>query len=94
MLRGHTLKGTPAARLGPLYYNTVTRRCIGQIEQFATEARHQSGPESRYRYERAYGLYLGWRALVMDQVPDAVFARDDAILEALLPQLPHGPQAT
>lgn len=94
MLRGHTLKGTPAARLGPLYYETVTRRCIGQIEQFAAEARHHSGSESRFRYERAYGLYLGWRALVMDQVPDAVFAQDDAILEALLPQLPHGQEGS
>jgi hypothetical protein len=66
------------------YYEWITRRCTDQIEQAMADARRHSGLESRYRTERAYGVYMGWRALVMELADPAEFARDDKNLEGLL----------
>ena len=73
------------------YYRTVTQRCKSQIEQFMGEAGRHTGAEAQYRFERAYGVYIGWRVLAMDHAADDEFARDDAALEDLLRHLPpHG----
>lgn len=76
--------GHPAFLHSSYYYRTVTQRCKNQIEQFIGEAHRHQGAEAQYRYERAYGVYMGWRALAMDHASDDEFARDDASLEALL----------
>jgi hypothetical protein len=68
----------------PLYYRSITAHVTAQIEQFIAEANRHAGIESRYRVERAYGLYLGWRSLVAPTANDDEFERDDLMLEALL----------
>lgn len=36
------------------------------------------------RREWAYGLYIGWRAIVADRVDPEIYRHDDEILESLL----------
>lgn len=73
-----------SALSGPLSYMAITRRCAEQIRQFMASARRHVGIDARYRREQAYGVYMGWRALVFDIADPAEFARDDARMEALL----------
>ncbi|NHZ37808.1 hypothetical protein [Massilia rubra] len=65
-------------------YAAITTHCAAQIAQFMAEARRRSGAEACYRRERAYGVYIGWRALVGGHADQAMFHRDDLRLEALL----------
>ncbi|MDQ1924799.1 hypothetical protein [Massilia pseudoviolaceinigra] len=65
-------------------YAVLTAHCANQIAQFMAESRRQSGAEARYRRERAYGLYIGWRTLAGGHADHALFLRDDRRLEALL----------
>jgi hypothetical protein len=70
----------------PYSYATITEHCAEQIAQFLAEAHRHSGREARYRLERAYGAYIGWRALVAEYADPAAFYADDRRLEALLKQ--------
>lgn len=49
-----------------------------------SEARRHTGAEANFRQERAYGVYIGWRALVAGFADPDVFIQDDRRLEALL----------
>jgi hypothetical protein len=71
-------------------YAAITAHCAGQIAQFMAESRRKSGVEACYRRERAYGVYIGWRALVGGHADQGMFQRDDLRLEALLSG-PPGP---
>lgn len=51
---------------------------------FMTDAKRHAGMEALMRRERAYGLYIGWRALAVEMTNAGDFARDDRRLEALL----------
>lgn len=69
---------------GPYTYESLTERSAALISHFMMEARRYSDLESRLRRERAYGVYMGWRTLVMDSAVAEVFAVDDRRLEELL----------
>lgn len=65
-------------------YRELTDKSYCRIVQLMDEARHRKGDESLQRREWAYGLYIGWRALVAERVDADVFVHDDEILESLL----------
>ncbi|MFB9242819.1 hypothetical protein IV454_20920 [Massilia antarctica] len=83
------MQTTPPSAQHPYSYAAITAHCADQIAQLMADARRQSGAEARYRYERAYGVYIGWRALVGGHADHALFARDDKRLEALLAATTH-----
>lgn len=65
-------------------YGAITQHCFEQMCQLMTEAAHKKGHEARCRRERAYGIYMGWRALVAEHTDPALFYSDDRRLEAAL----------
>jgi hypothetical protein len=65
-------------------YDHVTGHVTEQMAYFMTEARRHAGVDALVRRERAYGLYIGWRALAVEMTSAAQFACDDRRLEALL----------
>lgn len=65
-------------------YRELTDNSYRRIVQLMDESRHRKGDESLQRREWAYGLYMGWRALVAERVDADVFIHDDEILESLL----------
>jgi hypothetical protein len=65
-------------------YRELTDNSYRRISQLMEESRQRKGDESLQRREWAYGLYLGWRAVVAERVEPDVFAHDDEILESLL----------
>ena len=65
-------------------YESITQHCFEQITRLIDEATRRTGHEARYRQERAYGIYIGWRALVAEHTPPEVFYGDDRRLEAIL----------
>ncbi|MDQ1814424.1 hypothetical protein RBA41_14020 [Massilia sp. CCM 9210] len=69
---------------GPYTCESLTERSAELISHFMVEARRYSDLEARLRRERAYGVYMGWRTLVMDSAAAGVFAADDRRLEELL----------
>ncbi|MDM5181037.1 hypothetical protein PO883_28035 [Massilia sp. DJPM01] len=69
---------------GPYTYESLTERGAELISHFMMEARRYSDLEAGLRRERAYGVYMGWRTLVMDSAEAGVFAADDRRLEELL----------
>jgi len=74
-----------SASLGkPYSYAEITQHCYDQIAMLMSEARHQTGSEAAHRYERAYGVYMGWRTLVAEHTEPGIFFDDDRRLEALL----------
>jgi len=74
----------------PYSYASITQHCFEQIYQFVTEASRHTGLEARYRHERAYGVYMGWRALVAEHTEPNRFFEDDRRLESLLVAHQHG----
>lgn len=78
----------PTSFPAPYSYAAITAHCAAQIAQFMAESRRKSGAEACYRRERAYGVYIGWRALVGGHADQALFLRDDLRLEALLNYTP------
>jgi hypothetical protein len=65
-------------------YDHVTGHVSEQMSYFMIDARRHAGIDALMRRERAYGLYMGWRALAVEMTNAAQFARDDRRLEALL----------
>lgn len=65
-------------------YAFITQHCYMQMCQLMAESERQAGEEARYREERAYGVYIGWRALVIEHTAPDVFYSDDRRLEAVL----------
>lgn len=65
-------------------YASITGHCGDLIGQFMADARRHKGIESQYRRERAYGIYMGWRALVAETADPEIYFQDDCRLEALL----------
>lgn len=65
-------------------YASITQHCHEQMTRLIAEAARQTGHEARYRQERAYGIYMGWRALVAEHTPPEIFHADDCRLEAIL----------
>lgn len=65
-------------------YRELTDNSYRRISQLMEESRQRKGDESLQRREWAYGLYIGWRAVVAERVEPDVFAHDDEILESLL----------
>jgi len=77
---------SPPLRLST--YEHVTGHVSEQMNYFMTESQRHQGMEALLRRERAYGLYIGWRALAVEMVAPAQFAVDDKRLEALLAEKP------
>lgn len=65
-------------------YEVITRRCAQQLFQLMGEARRHAGVEAEARRERAYGVYLAWRAVVMEKADPSQFRSDDHLMEQLL----------
>ena len=78
--------GEAALNENSYQYGWITGRCAEHINQIMAEARRHTGHQYQYRVERAYGAYMGWRALVMDSTDPVRFANDDREMEALLKQ--------
>lgn len=65
-------------------YRELTDNSFRKITQLMDEARKRKGEDSLRRRDWAYGLYIGWRALVADRVDPKVFRHDDELMESLL----------
>ena len=67
-------------------YEEVTRTAADQIRLYvqAAHRRRATPAEARDRKERAYGVYMGWRALVESHPDRHRFNSDDRLLESLL----------
>ena len=65
-------------------YESLTRHCGRLIDDFMTEARRYSGLQARVRRERAYGVFIGWRSIVVEIADPETFFHDDRRFEALL----------
>lgn len=71
-------------RIVTFSYRELTDNSYRRIAQLMEESHRRQGDESRQRREWAYGLYVGWRAIVAERVDPEVFKHDDNILESLL----------
>lgn len=69
---------------GVYNYEVITRRCAQQLFQFMGEARRRVGVEAQARRERGYGVYLAWRAVVMENADPSQFRDDDQLMEQML----------
>jgi hypothetical protein len=74
----------PSSSLSPYTYTSITHHCGEQIAQFMVDSRRHTGVESQFCKERAYGVYMGWRALVAESADPITYARDDRRFESLL----------
>lgn len=70
--------------VAPATYKHVTEHVAEQMAWFIVDARRHSGLDALICRERAYGLYIGWRALAVEMVDPTEFFRDDQRLELLL----------
>lgn len=73
-----------ASRIVTFSYRELTDNSYRRITQLMDEARLRRGDDALRRREWAYGLYIGWRAIVAERADPAVFSHDDEILESLL----------
>jgi hypothetical protein len=73
----------------PAVYEHVTGHVVEQVASFMTDAGRHVGAESRARHERAYGLYLGWRAIAAEMTTLERFREDDYLIEHLISDSPH-----
>lgn len=73
-----------ASRIVTFSYRELTDNSKRRISQLMEEARKRQGGDSLRRREWAYGLYIGWRAIVADRVDPEIYRHDDEILESLL----------
>ena len=73
----------------PLYHGTyysydeITRVASEHIARILADAFRNPGVDGLLRRECAYGMYLGWRTLLMSHVDQAKFSADDKRLERL-----------
>jgi hypothetical protein len=74
----------PKCPLKNYLYRDITKHCSFEIEYLLVDAARHSGLERRYRIERAYGVYMGWRSLVMEHTDPMEFFVDDHRLEQLI----------
>lgn len=65
-------------------YAEVTTIAFDQITEYMRAARRCTGAEARSKKEVAYGVYIGWRALVESYSDQESYRRDDRRLELLL----------
>jgi hypothetical protein len=65
-------------------YREITDEVYCRMHRLMEESRSRKGYQSLQRREWAYGLYIGWRALVAERADNADFDRDDKTLESLL----------
>lgn len=73
-----------ARRFVTFSYRELTDNSYRRITQLMEEARLRRGDDALRRREWAYGLYIGWRAIVAERADPEVFNHDDEILESLL----------
>jgi hypothetical protein len=64
-------------------YERLTAHVAEQIQYFMADALRHRKADAVARRERAYGLYIGWRALAAE-MSATDFARDDLRLEAMV----------
>ena len=65
-------------------YRELTVATHHAIKLLMEEAHKRGGAEGQQRKEWAYGMYLGWRAMMVDRIPPGMFRLDDRVLETLL----------
>lgn len=65
-------------------YDTITFRCANSIRLLMEEAREYTTHEARYCEERAYGVYVGWKALVAQDGEAYQVCCDEKRLQNLL----------
>lgn len=78
------MKYANARLVKPYSYESITRHCSEQIKLFMADARRHSEPEAQHWRERAYGVYMGWRSIVLEHADPEAFRIDDQCLEDLL----------
>ncbi len=72
----------------PAVYEHVTGHVVEQVRSFMADAGRHAGADAVARQERAYGLYLGWRAIAAEMTTAEKFRRDDHVIELLISALP------
>jgi len=73
----------------PALYEHVTGHVVEQVTSFMADAGRHDGADSVARQERAYGLYLGWRAIAAEMTTAARFRDDDRLIEQLIANPPY-----
>jgi hypothetical protein len=74
-----------SAMPNPHTYASITGACGDLIGQFMADARRHTGIEAQYRRERAYGVYMGWRALVAETADPKIISKTNAVWKRCLP---------
>ena len=65
-------------------YSSITAHCERYIWYFVRTAERSQEPQAQVQRERAYGVYMGWRSMVIELADPLTFAVDDKRLEAAL----------
>ena len=65
-------------------YAEITKIATFQIAYYMSAARRGSHAESAAKREIAYGVYMGWRALVESHPDREAYLQDDKRLDALV----------
>jgi hypothetical protein len=65
-------------------YSELTESVRKKIVQLVIESHYRDDEEARVRQEWAYGMYIGWRAQVMERADPTRFMHDDKLIESLL----------
>lgn len=65
-------------------YTELTESVRRKIVQLVTESHYRDAEEASVRHQWAYGMYIGWRAQVMERADPTQFTRDDKLIESLL----------
>lgn len=65
-------------------YRHVTGHAAELIASFMTDSRRRKGQDALAARERAYGLYLGWRAIAAELTDERTYFNDDRVLESLI----------
>lgn len=69
-------------------YRHITQHTAEMIGSFMADARRRTGDDAAPYRERAYGLYLGWRAMATEMTDSHTFRLDDSLLEGLISNPP------
>lgn len=80
----------------PAVYRHVTGHVAEQVARYMSDAQRQAQDMASTSRERAYGLYLGWRAFAVEMTSAHQFALDDREIEQLFADRPpprSGPQS-
>lgn len=65
-------------------YTEITKIATFQISYYMSAARRGGNAESAAKREIAYGVYMGWRALVEAHPDRDAYLHDDRLLDALV----------